>query len=126
MKNTILIIDDDLIVRMITQQMIKIVDESVFCKSFENGALGLSFLETLENTSDEFMILLDINMPVLDGWGFLDGLEKISEKIISRLTIYVVTSSTDENDKRKANSYKTVKKIFKKPLTKQDIIEILE
>lgn len=126
MKKTILIIDDDPIVRMIIQQMIQFVDQSVQSQTFENGALGLSFIKSLENTSDDFIILLDINMPVLDGWGFLDGLNTISPEIISKIQLYVVTSSTDKNDQLKATSYKMVDKVYHKPLSKQDLTEILK
>lgn len=125
MNKTILIVDDDPIVRMIIQKMIHNMDSSVNCYQCDNGEVALSVLETLRMTIDDIVVLLDINMPVLNGWGFLDNLKKINLNSFTKFQLYILTSSTDESDMLKAQSYPVIRKFYHKPLTKQDIEEIL-
>lgn len=125
MKKTILIVDDDPIVRLIIQKMIHHMDNSVNCQQCDNGEVGLSVLETLRNVTHAIVILLDINMPVLNGWEFLDSLQKINLSSFAKFQLYILTSSTDESDKLKAQSYPVIKKFYQKPLSKQNIEEIL-
>ena len=126
MNKTVLIVDDDPIVRFILQKMIHNFDSSVNCYQCDNGEVGLSQLETLRNTTDAIVVLLDINMPVLNGWEFLDSLPKINLNSFSKFQLYILTSSTDETDKLKAQSYPVIKKFYHKPLSKQHIEEILD
>lgn len=125
MNKTVLIVDDDPIVRLIIKNMIHNMDRSVNCHQCVNGEVGLTVLETLQNSTDIIVVLLDINMPVLNGWGFLDGLQKINLDSFNKFQLYIVTSSIDESDKIKAQSYPVIKKFYHKPLSKQDITEIL-
>lgn len=125
MNKTVLIVDDDPIVRLIIQKMIHNLDSSVNCLQCDNGEEGLTVLETLQSSTHTVVVLLDINMPVLNGWGFLDSLPKINLDSFNRFRLYIVTSSTDESDKVKAHSYPVIKKLYHKPLSKQDIKEIL-
>ncbi|OXA78680.1 CheY chemotaxis protein or a CheY-like REC (receiver) domain [Flavobacterium aquidurense] len=125
MNKTVLIVDDDPIIRLIIQNMIHNLDSSVNCHQCVNGEVGLTALETLQNSTDIIVVLLDINMPVLNGWGVLDGLQKINLDSFNKFQLYIVTSSIDESDKITAQSYPVIKKFYHKPLTKQDIEEIL-
>lgn len=126
MNKKVLIVDDDPIVRIIIQKMIHNLDSSVFCYQCDNGEVGLSVLETLQNATDTIVVLLDINMPVLNGWEFLESLKKINLDSFNIFQLYIVTSSTDESDKLKAQSYPVVKGLYHKPVSKQDIAEILD
>ena len=125
MSKTVLIVDDDPIVRLVIQRMIHNMDRSVNCYPCDNGEVGLAVLETLQNSGDGIVVLLDINMPVLNGWGFLDKLRKIDIDSFTNFQLYIVTSSTDESDKLKAQSYPVIKKFYHKPLSKEAITEIL-
>lgn len=125
MTKTVLIIDDDPIIRKIIQKMIYIVDVSVICYHCENGEVGLSFLKKLQGSTDPVIVLLDINMPILDGWGVLDEVEKMNLEMIDNVKFYIVSSSTDDSDKLKSQGYPLIKKFYSKPLSKQDIIAVL-
>ena len=125
MKKSVLIVDDDPIVRLVLQKMIHKFDSSVNCHHGENGELGLEVLKNLQSLKECVVVLLDINMPFLNGWEFLDRLQKINLVSFSQFQLYMVTSSTDESDKLKAQSYPVIKKFYHKPLSKQDIEEIL-
>nr|WP_321222116.1 response regulator [uncultured Psychroserpens sp.] len=66
-----------------------------------------------ENLPD--IILLDINMPIMDGWQFLDEFVKIeSHKLI---TIYIVSSSIDPQDIKRAKKYQNISNYIVKPIT---------
>lgn len=125
MNKTVLLVDDDPIVRFVIQKMIHKLDGSVYCHHCDNGEMGLAVLETLQNSNDAIVVLLDINMPVLNGWKFLDSLQRTNPGPLNKLHLFIVTSSTDESDRLKAQSYPLIKKVYHKPLTKQNIIEIL-
>lgn len=70
------------------------------------------------------VILLDLNMPILDGWQFLDEFTKF--KPAKKITIYIVSSSIDQNDHQKAANYSGVSKFYVKPITKQHLTTMLE
>lgn len=125
MKKEVLIIDDDPILRLIVQKMILNIDSSVICHQCENAEIGIGVLESMRNSLNNIIILLDINMPILDGWGFLEQLEKCDDYNIKFFNLYIVSSSTDGSDKLKANRYDVLQKFYHKPLTKMDIVEIL-
>ncbi len=126
MNKTVLIVDDDPIVRMIIQKMIQIVDTTAICYPCENGEVGLYTLIKLQESANTVIVLLDINMPILDGWGFLDQMQKRTLAKIDKTQLYIVSSSTDESDKLKSKTYPIIKKFYNKPLSKQDIQDILK
>lgn len=125
MNITVIIVDDDPIVRLVIQRMVHNIDSSVDCHQCENGEVGLLRIEKLQNITDYIVVLLDINMPVLNGWEFLDRLQQLNIVASDKFKLYMITSSTDASDKIKARSYPVIKKLYPKPLSKQDLKEIL-
>ncbi|MBA2611159.1 MAG: response regulator [Bacteroidetes bacterium] len=125
MKKELFIIDDDPIYRMIVSKMVEYTDSSLIINESENGRIGLAKLEDIKNSKDKIIVVLDINMPILDGWGFLDEIEKCHFYDLDELVIYLVSSSTDESDILKSKRYKFVKGFFHKPLTNEDIKTII-
>ena len=120
----ILIIDDDKIIRKVTSHMVK------FCKPFssdpllfENGMEAFNYLAMEENKHIKYILFLDINMPILNGWAFLEKLEK--EKLMHKKVIYLMTSSVDKEDHRKAINNKYIKNIITKPITIKKIASLL-
>lgn len=113
------IIDDDPIFVFGAQRLMKMSD---FCKGFlifHDGQKALDhLLPVLQGDIDSAIpsvILLDINMPILDGWQFLDAIVNI--KVIKEITIFVVSSSIDPRDQEKAASYANVKNFIVKPIS---------
>ncbi|AWH73934.1 response regulator [Dokdonia sp. Dokd-P16] len=121
------IIDDDPIFVFGAQRLMKM---SNFCKGFlifHDGEQALNHLApVLRGTVASAIpdvILLDINMPILDGWQFLDGI--ITIKVIKKITIFIVTSSIDPRDKEKAKSYSNVKNFIVKPITQDKLNDLM-
>lgn len=119
----VFIIDDDPIHQRIAQIMIakhELFDEY---SSYTEAELGLEFLrENVKNTDAlPDVILLDLNMPVVDGWDFLEAFEKFQAELSKNIRIFIVTSSVDEKDKLRSQTFSFVKGFISKPLS-PDII----
>lgn len=111
------IIEDDAISSFIIK---RIVDERLNGKEsivFENGQTAIQSLKhTFENgEAVPDLIFLDINMPVMDGWEFLEALALLEPK--SPIPVFILTSSINPADMEKARSYQTVKGFLSKPFT---------
>lgn len=126
MKKDIFIVDDDPIYRMIVSRMLKQKDKEATIHECKNGEVGLDQLQYIEKTDSLTIILLDINMPMMDGWTFLEELKASNCYDIRNLNLYMVSSSTDQSDIYKAHQYKIVKKFIHKPLSIHNIQSILE
>lgn len=118
----VLIIDDDDIVIFIQKKMIVNHNISKDPLSFKQARAALDFLQERENGSESFLVLLDINMPEMDGWQFLGELEEHPLK--EQIHVVMVTSSIDEKDKKKAAEFSTVKEFVEKPISSQNCEQI--
>lgn len=126
MSKTILIIDDDLLVHLIVEKMMSKIDSTLTFISCEDGKVGLERLIEHQGNRSECIVLLDLNMPVLDGWGFLDEIQSAQFNDYQNITLYILSSSTDKVDIERARQYSIVKKFYHKPLSSVDIAEILK
>lgn len=124
MTKEIFIIDDDLIYRMIVSRAITKLDANVKINQCENGKIGLEML-LQRSEGAKIIILLDINMPVLDGWGFLEEIKNNNFYDVQDPLIYLVSSSTDESDLLKAKQYDFLGGFLHKPLNKDEINTII-
>lgn len=116
----ILLIDDDRIVNFINSRLVEFEFPGIPYKVFENGLQAFDYI--VENNKTPYLVFLDINMPVMNGWKFLDAVSPYQEEF--DLQIHILTSSVDKNDKVKANQYKQVHSILHKPLTKTKLAEL--
>jgi CheY-like chemotaxis protein len=125
MSKCIFIVDDDALVRLIVEKMMTKVDDTLTFFQCDNGKAGLKKLSEYQGDFSDCIILLDLNMPVLDGWGVLDELQSTQHKDYPNITVYILSSSTDKVDIERARQYSCVRKFYHKPLTTVDITEIL-
>ena len=80
-------------------------------------------LKVIESAAPD-VILLDINMPVLNGWEFLEELIPQLDKFPNDLPVFMLSSTIDQADFDKAKTYSIVKGFYSKPLTKENLSEI--
>ncbi|XLS28605.1 response regulator [Flavobacteriaceae bacterium M23B6Z8] len=120
------LIDDDPIFVFGAKKMMELAD---FCNSFlvyKNGYEAINALTAIIKSQEDLpdIILLDLNMPILDGWQFLD--EFLAIDVPKRILIYVVSSSKDPSDINRAKSYKQVNNFIVKPISMGDLQRLIK
>ncbi|MUU78527.1 response regulator [Winogradskyella endarachnes] len=114
------IIDDDKIYVNLVRRIIETKKLCDHLLIFKDGKEGIDYFETLLQNFDKEqlpeVILLDLNMPVMDGWEFLERFTKIKNKFNSPITLYVVSSSINAIDIEKAKSLSSVQNYLIKPV----------
>jgi CheY-like chemotaxis protein len=119
----ILLVDDDEVTNFLSQEMLKLFLDKPVIHITSNGQEAIDYLQARSGEPDQLpdIILLDINMPIMDGWDFLAELEKIRKPGFERVKIYMFTSSVYYEDIDRAKTYATVQDIFSKPLDEEKI-----
>ena len=122
--NTVLLIDDDLTINYLHNRLMDKCDFAENVIITKNGIEGLtSFLELNErlHKNDKVLIFLDLNMPIMNGWEFLEKLSKAKKEITMDFSIYILSSTINPDDKKKANEIALVSGFMAKPLTKEHL-----
>lgn len=120
------IIDDDPIYLFGIRKMMEIAD---LCNGFliyNNGLEAIKALKPLLTDDEDFpeVILLDLNMPIMDGWQFLDEIIKVPTN--KKVIIYIISSSIDPIDLKRAKEYSVVSSYLIKPVTINDLKGIFQ
>lgn len=126
-KKSIWIIDDDSIFKFVIQKLISKSEIFESVKTFSNGQEASTALKKVINIKDRLpdIILLDIEMPVMDGWGFMEEISTIKPSIEEKaINIFISSSSIAIEDKLKAEKNPNVIGYLSKPITLDDLIKI--
>jgi CheY-like chemotaxis protein len=119
-NNRIVLVDDDQLNNLINSRIItKFSDYTV--ESFTSAREALKILGVREAADFPVAIFLDINMPVMDGWEFLDEFQKLPESLTQSCAVIMLTSSIDIQDIEKSKLYKNVREFMSKPLTVESL-----
>lgn len=126
----LLLVDDDKVSLLITRKVIQTFStaseyEEILIK--EQPQEGLDLVKEFLKSDRDLLILLDINMPLISGWGFLDKLRELDPK--ERFPVILLTSSVSEMDRERAKAYPRVLDFFSKPMDQtlvQRLLHILK
>lgn len=122
---TIMLIDDDPINNLICRETIRHFDESIRVLEYENPHNALGFLSLQSKNRSQALpdiIFLDINMPIMDGWMFLEEYKKLLPHFNFDIELFLLSSSTNSGDFKRAKNFPVVSYYIHKPLT----LEVLE
>lgn len=121
-------IDDDAIHHQIAKRMIQRQGIAENVTSFMEAEEALNYLAANAQIEEQLpdIILLDINMPVMDGWDFLIAYESIKGRFCKPIKIYIVTSSVNDKDLEKAATFTTITGYITKPLTYEVINSLVQ
>src|SRR5574343_165359 len=125
--NTIYLVDDDDIFQYLTRKVIEETKKVATICEFKNGETAIESIKSAIETKGELpeLILLDLSMPIMDGWDFLDELQSIKPMIHSQIIIYIVSSTISPKDIQRVSTYAEVKDYVIKPITKQKFNDVL-
>src|SRR3954468_12518166 len=116
----VLLVEDDPITIMVCDRIIKMTSFAEKVKSCENGKIAMDYLSGLaDNEPSPTIIFLDINMPVMNGWDFLEEFDKIKGRFSSLPRIYLLSSTVDPEDYKRAKNFNLVEDFISKPLSKE-------
>ncbi len=128
---SVMLIDDNEIDNLINQKMIEAASITQHIYTHTGARSAIEFLKNIEKLEDisakilPDVIFLDIDMPLMDGFQFLDEFEKLLDSTKNKCKIVMLTSSINPQDVNKSKEYTYVKKYINKPLS-QDNLEKLE
>jgi len=128
MTKSICIIDDDELNKLLLKKTILKLNLPVFVTCFANGKEAFDTFLKEKNAQENLpdIIFLDINMPEMDGWEFMDAYLDFQTTISKKITIYIASSSIAFHDIEKAKKYSEISGYIVKPIHSDTINKILQ
>lgn len=118
----VLVVDDDRVVSLLHKNQLRNLSldkPPVLCS---NGKEALDHLQKNDCSAKHFLVFLDLNMPVLDGWKFLKKLKKSNFQ--AKVFVVIITSSINQKDFLKAQTYDSVIHFCRKPMNADCVTRI--
>lgn len=122
----VLLIEDDPITIMVCDRIIKMTGFAEQVQSKENGQEAIKYIKSIieDETTFPEIIFLDINMPVMNGWDFLQEFDALKSKIPALPRIFILSSTVDPEDYKRAEEFGTVAGFISKPLTQEHLNDL--
>ena len=120
----VLIVDDDEMTIFLNEIFIK---ESGFHHApliFYNGIDAIDYMKDVNGNLEHHVVFLDINMPIMDGWEFLEAAK--ANQVADKMYVVILTSSVNEADRSKAKQYDNVINFIEKPLQEKNLQDLMK
>ncbi|HEX6914394.1 MAG TPA: response regulator [Chitinophagaceae bacterium] len=121
----IFLVDDDKIYQFTAKKTLESMGLSGEVSVFSDGRHAIEYLRAHQHeiTLLPDIIFLDINMPVMDGWQFVEAFEQL--QLGKKVSLYMVSSSVDENDMKRSRQYAVINDYIIKPVGRSRFEELL-
>ena len=123
-----IIIDDSPFDCLIAEKVVQNTQRHLSIRSFQDAQKALNYIAQGGNQDHQTknIILLDIQMPVMNGFAFLDQFEALPEETTSNYVVFFATSSINTNDITRSNGYRSVRHFLNKPLTTINFRQLID
>ena len=125
-KLNFIVVDDSKLDCFIAEKIINNTGKAESVKVFQQANEALAYIGGNTSPSGTTVVFVDIQMPVMNGFEFVESFEKLSDDQKQNYHIYMLSSSINENDIARVKGYKSVKQFLNKPLTNNTINAVFE
>lgn len=122
---SIMLIDDNKVDNFFHQRVIRKYDDTIEVITKESGQEALDYLTESTRKHDPDIIFLDINMPGMNGWEFIEHYNELDPKLHNSNIVVMLTTSGNPDDKSIADTYHVVSEFRTKPLTTKMLEEVI-
>ncbi len=125
-KQHFIVIDDSKLDCFIAEKIIKNTGKCESVTSFQMAENALEYIRTQATPSaNPTIILVDIQMPVMNGFQFVEAFEKLPENITDNYSVFIISSSINDDDLNRVHNYRSIRQFLNKPLTSNNLSLLL-
>lgn len=125
-KMNFIVIDDSKLDCFIAEKIILNSGKSESVNVFQQAVQALEYIQASTTVQSTTVVFVDIQMPVMNGFEFVENFEKLPDELKKNYHIYMLSSSINENDIARVKGYPSVRHFLNKPLTNNTIQSVLE